>query len=62
MKHCHKYKVVKAKKGYGNSISIFTLKKTGSNIPITTILYKCKKCHKLKTENIEGHYTLGEVG
>ena len=57
MLHFHKYKIVNAQQGTGMSTSSLTLEQT-ENIPITSILYRCEKCGKVKVKNIEGKWDI----
>lgn len=61
MIHFHKYKAVKENRGYGTTFNSLTFEKTASGVPMTTILYKCEKCSKIKVKTIEGHFTLEEI-
>lgn len=56
----HKYQIKKTQPGTGSSIDSLTLKES-KGILVTAILYKCKKCGKIKTDIVRGHWEKNET-
>jgi hypothetical protein len=60
MIHFHKYKIINSQIGIGTAT--YQLRgETKENIPMTTVLQKCKKCGKLQAKNIQGKWTLEDL-
>ena len=60
MIHFHKYEIISSQQGVGTATSSLTLEKR-EGVPMTSILYQCKKCGKFKTKNLEGRWDIDKL-